>query len=215
MGQIGSDWVRLGQIGSRLRLRRSCTLARQESELRWELENTPRLLQILQRLPRGLQLPEGSWQHALIQTQTQRWGEPRPLPPLPPPPLSPPAPPPPPAETATSLDTGIEAAAAVAAAPAVAAPGLTPVEVMKMIINGEASTAVEAEAIAAAARKDNAEAEAAAVLGREASDAAAKAEAAAAAAREMMAMAVCAAATSSGAQLTFLGTGAAMPSDCH
>ncbi|KOO26428.1 zinc phosphodiesterase elac protein 2-like protein, partial [Chrysochromulina tobinii] len=114
--------------------------------------------------------------------------------------------------TAAALDTGIEAAAAVAAAPAVAAPGLTPVEVMKMIINGEASTAVEAEAIAAAARKDNAEAEAATVLGREASDAAAKAEAAAAAAREMMAMAACAAATSSGAQLTFLGTGAAMPS---
>ena len=250
LGQIESDWVRLSQIWSRLRLRRSCTLARQESELRWELENTPRLLQILQRLPRGLQLPEGSWQHALIQTQTQRWGEPRPLPgtaparipaaeltttistgeieprplpPLPPPPLSPPAPPPPllqpppppPAETAAALDTGIEAAAAVAAAPAVAAPGLTPVEVMKMIINGEASTAVEAEAIAAAARKDNAEAEAATVLGREASDAAAKAEAAAAAAREMMAMAACAAATSSGAQLTFLGTGAAMPSDCH
>ena len=213
MGPIGSDWVRL-------RLRRLCTLARQESELRWELENTPRLLQILQRLPRGLQLPEGSWQHALIQTQTQRWGEPRPLPPLPPPPLSPPAPPPPPlqppppppAETATALDTGTEAA--VAAAPAVAAPGLTPVEVMKMIINGEASTAVEAEAVAAAARKENAEAEAATVLGREASDAAAKEEAAAAAAREMMAMAACAAATSSGAQLTFLGTGAAMTSDC-
>ena len=38
-----------------------------ESELRWELTQTPRLLQILRTLPAGLQLPEGSWQYDLRQ----------------------------------------------------------------------------------------------------------------------------------------------------
>ena len=36
-----------------------------ESELRWELTQTPRLMPILRTLPQSLLLPEGSWQHAL------------------------------------------------------------------------------------------------------------------------------------------------------
>ena len=38
-----------------------------ESELRWELSETPKLLSILRRLPPGLQLPPGTWQYDLRQ----------------------------------------------------------------------------------------------------------------------------------------------------
>ena len=194
-----------------------------ESELRWELTQTPRLLHSLRSLPAALQLPEGSWQHALLQS-------------MPPMPKRVSALPPPPSEAAAAVAAANAAAVGEGAVTDRAEEGdegagarrhgqgegageeedgrLLQEEVLPTGGDTAAADAAPADAGAATTAAASAQLDSEpSPAGDAESDerrkemAAARAEQAAAAER-----AAERAALRSGARLTFLGTGAAMPS---